>query len=49
AQAYHARHNEAIPGMKPVNGAPAAYVCTGNTCQAPVTSPEALSKILTNA
>ncbi len=49
AQAYHGRHNEAIPGMKPVDGAPAAYVCTGNTCQAPVTSPEALARILTNA
>jgi uncharacterized protein len=32
--------------MKPLNGAPAAYVCTGHTCQAPVTTPEALLALL---
>ncbi len=30
----------------PVDGAPAAYVCTNYTCQAPVTSPEELAKLL---
>jgi hypothetical protein len=45
-QQYHARHNEAIASMKPVNGVPAAYVCEGKTCQAPVTTVEALVKLL---
>ena len=46
AQAYHARHNEAIAGMKPVNGSAAAYVCSGTTCQAPVSTSEALVGLL---
>ena len=46
AQAYHAKHNEAISGMKPLNGSAAAYVCEGQTCQAPVTTAEALKKTL---
>jgi uncharacterized protein YyaL (SSP411 family) len=46
AQSYHAKHNEAIAGMKPLNGQPAAYVCEGQTCQAPVTTVEALKKVL---
>ena len=46
AQAYHAKHNEAIAGMKPVNGEPAAYVCSGKTCQPPVSTSEALVKLL---
>lgn len=46
AQKYHATHNEAIAGMKPVNGSAAAYVCEGQTCQAPVTTADALKKLL---
>ena len=46
AQAYHSQHNEAITGMKPLSGSPAAYVCSGKTCQAPVTTAAELSKLL---
>ncbi|HUB21249.1 MAG TPA: thioredoxin domain-containing protein [Streptosporangiaceae bacterium] len=41
--------DETIPllvGRTPVNGAPAAYVCRGFTCQAPVTTPEQLRELL---
>ena len=45
-QQWLATHNEALGGMKPVNGQPAAYVCQNFTCQAPVTTVEDLEKVL---
>ena len=45
-QQWLATHNEAIAGMKPVSGHPAAYVCQNFTCQAPVTTVEELDKVL---
>jgi uncharacterized protein YyaL (SSP411 family) len=45
-QTWLATHNEAIAGMKPVGGQPAAYVCQNFTCQAPVTAVEELEKAL---
>ena len=41
-----AAHLPWLAAMTPVNDAPAAYVCTNFTCQAPVTSPEALRALL---
>ncbi len=46
AQAWLAQSNAALAAMKPVDGQPAAYVCQNYTCQAPVTQPEALLKLL---
>ena len=37
---------EALRGMKPVEGKPAAYVCENFACQAPVSDPEALAELL---
>ncbi len=40
---------ESVPllaGRRPVDGAPAAYVCRNFTCQAPVTTPEQLRELL---
>ncbi|MEZ5385289.1 MAG: thioredoxin domain-containing protein [Prosthecobacter sp.] len=45
-QQWLATRNEAIAGMKPVGGQPAAYVCQNFTCQAPVTTVEDLEKAL---
>lgn len=45
-QQWIAQHNEAVAGMKPVDGKPAAYVCQNFTCQAPVTTVEELAKAL---
>lgn len=47
-QSWLATHNEAVAGMKPVSGKPAAYVCQNFTCQAPVTTVEALEEMLGN-
>jgi uncharacterized protein YyaL (SSP411 family) len=35
-----------LAGRRPVDGAPAAYVCRNFTCQAPVTTPEQLRELL---
>ena len=45
-QAWLAKHNEALAGMKTVTGKPAAYVCQNYTCQAPVTDATSLEKLL---
>lgn len=45
-QQWLATHNEALAGMKPVDGKPAAYVCQNFACQAPVTTVEGLEKVL---
>jgi uncharacterized protein len=39
--------NEALRAMTPVDGISAAYVCRNFTCQAPVTEPEQLARLLT--
>jgi hypothetical protein len=41
-----APHVPAGEGRGPVNGQPAAYVCRNQTCQTPVTTPDALRAIL---
>jgi len=46
AQTWLGSHNEALASMQPVNGQSAAYVCQNHTCQAPVTDPAALEKLL---
>lgn len=46
AQFWLGKHNEALAEMKTVAGKPAAYVCQNYTCQAPVTEPTALEKLL---
>ena len=48
-QRWLSEQNEALAGMKPVNGQPAAYVCQNFTCQAPVTTMEELEKLLSQA
>ena len=40
------RNNEALKNMTPISGKPAAYVCEGYTCKAPVTDSESLKKLL---
>jgi len=45
-QAWLGGHNEALAAMQPVNGQAAAYVCQNYACQAPVTTKEALEKLL---
>lgn len=45
-QAWLGDKNEALAAMQPVDGKPAAYVCQNYTCQAPVTTGEALEKLL---
>ena len=44
-----AQHVPVGLGRTPVNGQPAAYVCRNQTCQAPVTTAEALREIVTTA
>jgi len=45
-QRYLEEKLEALRGMKPVGGKPAAYVCENFTCKAPVTDVVALEKLL---
>lgn len=45
-QAFLGAQNEALRSMAPVEGKAAAYVCQDFTCQAPVTEPAALEKLL---
>jgi uncharacterized protein YyaL (SSP411 family) len=42
------RHLPFINFVKAVNGVPTAYMCVNQTCKAPVTSPEALLKLITS-
>ena len=46
AQTWLGSRNEALAAMQPVAGKPAAYVCQNYACQAPVTDPAALEKLL---
>jgi uncharacterized protein YyaL (SSP411 family) len=48
AQKWLSEHNEALAGMKPLNGQPAAYICQNFTCQAPVTTVEEVERLLSN-
>ncbi|HKP92827.1 MAG TPA: thioredoxin domain-containing protein, partial [Chthoniobacterales bacterium] len=45
-QRYLEEKLEAMCGMKPMNGKPAAYVCENFTCKTPVTEPAALGELL---
>jgi uncharacterized protein YyaL (SSP411 family) len=45
-QGYLEEKLEALRGMKPVGGKPAAYVCENFICQAPVTDPKGLAAFL---
>lgn len=45
-QKFLAQASEAVANMKPVGGKAAAYVCKNQACQAPVTTVEALAKLL---
>lgn len=45
-QRWLGESNPAIAAMSTVEGKPAAYLCENYTCQAPVTEPEALEKLL---
>ncbi|MFL6591003.1 MAG: thioredoxin domain-containing protein [Chthoniobacterales bacterium] len=45
-QRYLENKLEALRGMKPIAGKPAAYVCENFTCKAPVTEPKALGELL---
>ncbi len=45
-QTWLGTQNEAVGGMNVVAGKPAAYVCQNYACQAPVTDPTALAKLI---
>ncbi len=45
-QKYLEEKNEALRAMKPVDGKSVAYICENFTCQAPVSDPAALRKLL---
>ena len=45
-QKFIAQKNEAVATIGPVGGKASAYVCKNHVCQAPVTSAEALAKLL---
>jgi uncharacterized protein YyaL (SSP411 family) len=47
-QKYLGEENEAIRGMSTIDGKPAVYVCENFSCQAPVTDPAELHKLLAN-
>jgi uncharacterized protein len=46
AQRYLEEKLEALCGMKPIDGKPAAYICENFTCKAPVTDPNRLAALL---
>jgi uncharacterized protein len=46
AQAFFAERLPSLSAMKPLNGAPAAYVCRDFACQTPATDPAALGRQL---
>ncbi|MFN2623063.1 MAG: thioredoxin domain-containing protein [Chthoniobacterales bacterium] len=46
SQRYLEEKLEALRGMKPIDGKPAAYVCENFTCKAPVTDPKGLGQLL---
>ena len=48
-QKYLEEKLDALRGMKPVDGKPAAYVCENFTCKAPVTDPEELGALLSSS
>jgi len=48
-QKYLGEKNEALRSMLVLNGKPAAYVCENFTCEAPVTDPDDLRKLLTTS
>lgn len=45
-QQFLSMKNEALGAMKPVDGKAAVYICRNRACQAPVTTVEALAKVL---
>jgi uncharacterized protein YyaL (SSP411 family) len=45
-QRYLEETLEALRGIKPIDGKPAAYLCENFTCKAPVIDPKALGELL---
>jgi uncharacterized protein YyaL (SSP411 family) len=46
SQEFFGKSNEAVSAMKMVEGKPAAYLCRNFACQAPVTEPAQLARLL---